>query len=416
MAHTLSNLSSGDTASKSENLLSNLSVESSISLSAHQRVPETVSSTDDLDLIHKLSPVDWNVNTSEVHVSGEDFISEDVVTPKSAVRVGLVFTVSQGDIDEVSKHDVHSIVLLQGIVAMLSVSVNSVVSDHVLHQEECVVVWVLSSWSIKEDTDIGVVHLVISHHEKGWNVDTFVSSSSLADGFLTNAGQTITDLLYEGVVVDVSSSNNNDVVSEVVGSSEVNELVSGQFSNSVWVSSNWLSHLMVSEGVVVNSLHGGSLHVLGPSIIKGLNLHLSKLKLSRVEGGRAERVSQDLDGTADITSHAVHVEAGDLTVNRGLERSSHALNFLSEGSLSVASRSSGQHGGEEVSSSSGSVVVITGSSADIYSKTCGCCTCFLSANSNSIWESSGLIWAVELEGFWNLATWKVSVVGSGWGT
>lgn len=284
--NSLGDFSTGHSASEHEHLLTNLLVDSFVGLSAHKTVPEAVSTTDNFDFVDKLTPGDWDVNTSEVHVSGEDFISINVVTPKTAVRVGFVFTVLNSDINKISEHDMHTVVLLHWGVTVLSVLVNSIASDHVLHKEEGVVVWVLSAWGIEEDTNICVDHLIISHHEEGWNIDTLFSSFSVSDGLLSNRGKLISDLLDEGIVINVSSSNDDHVVSIVVGSSEALKRINRQFSKKICISSNWLSHLVISECVVMDGFHSSSLHVLVASINDSLNLLLGKLKLSRVKSSR----------------------------------------------------------------------------------------------------------------------------------
>jgi len=85
----------------------------------------------------------WKANTTVVHLSGEDFISEEVVTEHTAVRVGKVLGVSQCNIRQVTEHGVHRVVLLVDVIQMTSVLINSVGAEQVLKQKEGVVVFVL---------------------------------------------------------------------------------------------------------------------------------------------------------------------------------------------------------------------------------------------------------------------------------
>jgi hypothetical protein len=68
---------------------------------------------------------------------------------------------------------VHGTVLLLAIVEMLGVSVDRVISEYSLHQQEPVEIRVFPAWCIIEDTDRRVDHFVISDEEQSRVIDRF---------------------------------------------------------------------------------------------------------------------------------------------------------------------------------------------------------------------------------------------------
>jgi len=77
---------------------------------------------------------------------------------------------------------VHRVVLLVSVIQMFSVLIDSVASEHVLHQSEGEVIFMVGSWSVIEDTNVGIDHLVISQHEKGWGIDWSLGAGSWDGG------------------------------------------------------------------------------------------------------------------------------------------------------------------------------------------------------------------------------------------
>jgi len=166
-----SNLTSWKSSSHLEHVLSDLLVNIFWSFGSEKVVVHGVSSSDDLNIIKIMSPDGWKADTAIVHLSGENFISEEVVTEKTTVRVSHVVSISSGDIRQVSEKSMHGVVLLMDIIEMFGMLVNSVASEHVLHEGESEVVLVFDSWGVIEDTDVRVDHLIISHHEKSWDIN-----------------------------------------------------------------------------------------------------------------------------------------------------------------------------------------------------------------------------------------------------
>lgn len=195
VGYSLGNLRASHTTANPENLISNLLVNAIATLDIHELVPETISATDDFNFVNELSPCDWNGNSNVVHLSAEDLIAENVISPDSTVRVGFVLAICKGNINQISKHSMSTIVLLAWFIDVSSVSINSIVADHLLHQEERIVVLVVSAWGIKENSHIGVVHLIISNHQKRRCVDRFFLSTTLSNSILANSNKAIANLL-----------------------------------------------------------------------------------------------------------------------------------------------------------------------------------------------------------------------------
>jgi len=164
-------LSSWKSSSKLEHVLSNLLVDFFWSFSSEKLVVHGVSSSDDLNIVKIMGPGGWEADTAIVHLSGEDFISEEVVTEETTVRVGHVVGISSGNVWQVTEKSVHGVVLFVDIIEMFSVLINSVSTEHVLHEGESEEILVSDAWSIIEDTNVRVDHLIISDHEKSWDVD-----------------------------------------------------------------------------------------------------------------------------------------------------------------------------------------------------------------------------------------------------
>lgn len=136
MSYSLSNLSSLNSSANRQKLTSNLLVLGLWSLESQEGVEQVVSSSNALDIVDEVGVDGWHVHSTEVHLTGEDFVSVEVVSEKTAVAVGVVVAVSLGHIYQVAEESVHCVVLLVDVVQMLGVLVDSVGAKHVLKEEE----------------------------------------------------------------------------------------------------------------------------------------------------------------------------------------------------------------------------------------------------------------------------------------
>jgi hypothetical protein len=66
-----------------------------------------VSSSDNLDIVEVVRVDGWEADTAIVHLSGENFVSVEVVSEKTAIRVGQIMGISSSYIWESSKKSMH---------------------------------------------------------------------------------------------------------------------------------------------------------------------------------------------------------------------------------------------------------------------------------------------------------------------
>lgn len=124
-----------------------------------------------------------------------------------------------GDINEISKKGVHGVVLLLDFVEMLGVLVNSVAAKNVFEELEAVVVGIGDGRSIVSNANVRVVHFIVTDKHEGGSEDRSFSNRGRRSSLLHGA-ESLVASINEFLVGNTSSSNNNDVVSKEVSSSE----------------------------------------------------------------------------------------------------------------------------------------------------------------------------------------------------
>lgn len=184
----------------------------------------------------------------------------------------------------------------------------------------------LDSWGIVEDTDVGVDHLIISDVEDGWDIDGFLSVLSRHTGGFWEGSEGSLNSLYNLLVGNVTGSDDNHVVSVVVGGVEVSQLVNTDSAGKISISLDWLSEHVLSERVEMSVFKSG----LNISVVVVFVLHadfiLDELKLARVEGAVAENISEKPDGCLGISLKDLEVVAGELSIRVSRVSSSMVLN------------------------------------------------------------------------------------------
>lgn len=250
---SLSNLGSGDSASSLDHLLSNFSVDIVMGLEVHELVVEVVSASDDLNIVHVMGVDGRETHTAVVHLTGENFITHEVVSEETAIRVGFEVRVGDGDINEVGEEGVLGMVLLLSVIEVLSMLVNSVRTEDVLEESEGVVVLIVHRGGVVEHSNVGVVHLIVSNEHERRSENSFLISRVKSGGLL-HGSESLVALVHEGLVIDTSSSDDDHIVSEVVGSSVAIESFNSQVLDVVTVSLNGLSKHVISERVVMSQL------------------------------------------------------------------------------------------------------------------------------------------------------------------
>jgi hypothetical protein len=103
-------------------------------------------------------------NSAVIHLSCKDLIAEEPVSENATIAIRTEKTFLARYINQISKENMHSIVLFARVIQVFRVSVNLIVTKHSLQQQERVKVWMLPTWSIVEDSNGGVNHFVITDH------------------------------------------------------------------------------------------------------------------------------------------------------------------------------------------------------------------------------------------------------------
>ena len=131
------------------------------------------------------------------------------------------------------------------------------------------------------------------------------------------------------IVGNVTSGNDDHIVSVVVGSVEVSQVVNTEGAGKVSISLDWLSQHVFSERVEV-SVFKSSLNI---SIVIIFVLHadfvLDELELSRVKSAVAENISEKPDGSLGISLKNLEVVAVILSIRVGRVSSTVILNDFS---------------------------------------------------------------------------------------
>ena len=365
MRDALGHLRAGDATVGLDELSADLDVGLVGCLLFHQVVPEGVPGTNDFDLTDEVGVEGRSGDTNPVHLADEDLVTEEVGAPESTVGVGVVLAHLSGHIWKLTENGLGGVVLLLGVVKMLIVLLDFVVADHLLEELEGVVILVVDAWGIVENADVGVVHLVVTHHEQCGSVDAFVTVGALGSRLLGNGAEGLVYLFDEGVVVDGAGADNNDVLAGVVGSAVALEAVSSEVLEVVVVTADRLAHHVVSVGVEVASLEGGGLEVLVQKSVLGGLLLLGELKFSGIDERVRNAVTDKGECTAEAALVAGDVHVSDLAVDIGGNASADGLDLFGQLGLGGVLRASHDHLGEEVSSTSGLEGVLTRASVNV---------------------------------------------------
>lgn len=110
----------------------------------------------------------------------------------------------------------------------------------------------------------------------------------------------LVDLIHEFLVVNVSSSNNDDIVTEIVSGVEVLDMVNVEVLQLISISLWRLSHLMFSVDVEMDIFQKGLEVSVVIFFVFLTNLLLQEFEFTWVQGTVWDQVSQGLDALADV--------------------------------------------------------------------------------------------------------------------
>ena len=98
VSYSLCDLTSWESTTECEHVLSNLSIERFWRLSVEKCVVKVIATPNNLNIIDVVTIDGRQADTAIVHLTSENFITEEVVTEDSAVRVGKIMGLGPGHI------------------------------------------------------------------------------------------------------------------------------------------------------------------------------------------------------------------------------------------------------------------------------------------------------------------------------
>ena len=365
VSNTSSDLTSVNSSVEEQELGTNFLVALFGALGKHELVVEGIAATDNLNIVKIVRVDGGEADTAVVHLTGEDLVTVEEVAEDAAVTVSVVVAVGHSDINEVTQKSVHRVVLLLDIVEVLSMLVDAVLAEHVLEEEETVVVGILDAGGVVEHTNVGVDHLVVSDEQESGDVDGALSTGGSSLNGLAEGVEVLVNLLNESLVVEVTSTDNDKVVTVVVAGVVVAESVGVEVLNLIAVTLNRLAHHVLSVHVEVNVLHGGLLVSGVVGLVLVADFLLEELKLGGVEVAVADGITKKSDGLVHVTLENLKLEAGALALGLSVVASTHGLDLLGEVGLAALRSAAEEHSLEGVGSTSGLESVLAGASTNV---------------------------------------------------
>ena len=168
-----------------------------------------VAATNNFDIVEVMRVDSWEANTAVVHLTSEDLVTEEVVSENTTVTVGKVVGLSHGNIWKITKKSVHAVILLLNIIEVFSMLVDSEGAKHVFQKEESIVVLMLDARGVVEDSDVRVVHLIITNEHKSWDVHVLVQVGASSCSSLAHRLESVVYMVNKLFVVDVAGTDDN---------------------------------------------------------------------------------------------------------------------------------------------------------------------------------------------------------------
>lgn len=124
----------------------------------------------------------------------------------------------------------------------------AVFTQNSLEQQERVVIFVSPAGGFEEGTNVEVGHFIISdEHQRGSEIRLIsVSDDQIVGGRRSEATEVLFSQFSELLMVDVTSTDDNDVRSDVVGSVIVDDLVLSDGTDVFSDTEDGLTHHVVS--------------------------------------------------------------------------------------------------------------------------------------------------------------------------
>jgi hypothetical protein len=125
----------------------------------------------------------------------------------------------------------------------------------------------------------------------------------------------LVNLADKFLMVDVTSTNDNDVIAEVVGGVELSQVISSEGMEDVSVSLLGLAHHVLSEDVEMGVLNGGlEVSVVVVFMLLAYFL-LHKLEFVFIQDAVGDGVAEKLDCLVDVVLEHLESEVSDFTAS-----------------------------------------------------------------------------------------------------
>lgn len=355
-----------------------------------------------------------NQLSHEEHLVSVDFVSVEVVSDQTSIRVGLVEALLDGEIRQITEKFVNSAVLSIGSIQVsTSISVRSVFAQQALEHQHGVVVFMSPSRSVEEASDIDVGHFVVSHEQHGgseaglFSVLDFKSAGDLVG----ESAESVFNSRGEFFVVDVTSTDDNDVGADVVGLMEFDDLVSGDGTNIFSDTEDRLSHHMVSVTGVERGFKSGLELVLLDFDTFSVDRFSFSFNLVFIVDGVAEDVAEKFNSLASVLLADSDGIFGSFSASSGIELASEAGDSRFNIFLASVGGSSEIEMFEEMRDTRGLDGLLSASGLDEDGDGDEVAVPVLGGNSGSITKLSGLGFSVESQSFRDFSGGKISEIG-----
>jgi len=147
--------------------------------------------------------------------------------------------------------------------------------------------------------------------------------------------ESIVDLVNELFVVKIASTDNHKVVTKVVSSLVVSEVITSQVGKNVSITPDWLAKHVVTVSIEVRVLKSGVMEVSCALLVLNGDFLLKEFKFCRVESGTRNGVTEQLDSTVDIALENRQTKASLLASAFSVKACTEGVDLFVEGSTGV---------------------------------------------------------------------------------
>ena len=136
-----------------------------------QVVVNKISSSNYFNIINIVGINCWKTDSTIIHLSCKNFISKEIISKQSTIRICKIMRICSSYIWQISKKWMQWVILFMDIIEMLSILINSVWSKHIFKKQKGIIILMLDWRCVIKYSYIWIVHFIISNHEQSWNVN-----------------------------------------------------------------------------------------------------------------------------------------------------------------------------------------------------------------------------------------------------